>query len=1141
MPSKDFHPVALAVARIILRASGFQPLVDSMDDAAIIFDAVKNGRGPTPTRKQVQRLVRWAQDSLSSTFEAEYRNIQEGDLNAAILAVADLLNSQVFDDLSMRAVVDSSALEGRLLAGGGRRVREHLYSEDSISAFDFILRSSCRHLAEITLSAPEFGPLALQWLLRGHDRLESISKQILDSLSTFINSPYTEQDFAEFTSRYLTKVAEQLDFLDIPGIDLERTRQRYNMTMAYIPISIQRIGFEKFDCKSLDSLTQLGNLILVTGDPGSGKSTLLKWAAVEAARTFSPSKAPQQGIPFLIKLRSLPPGELPDLDNIGSPLTEGLVLQKPKQWSSALIETGRAILLFDGLDEVADDRRESIVRWISQIHQDHGRRGTKIIVTSRPSAIMQERFRLRSAMAVTIRPMPYAKIERFVALWHQTIYSGPELQGPTDWKAKADQLLARMEVDRQLSQLASNPLLCAVICALYHAHGEHLPSERSELYEALLAMLLARRDHERHGITTILSLTDTQRLVEDIALSFLNRERNELPPNDVLDILRTSLRGFRRHELRDMRPGLVLEHLVTRTGVIRQLPPDDSIDFWHKSFQEFLAARVLIEQGQENELVRYCSESSWREVIIWACSLMRQGRASSFLGKLLELIEDTDAGAEGDRLTAGERNYLTQVILSCAHFTLQLDDEIQSPLNRLISTLIPPLKEPQLTSLLRLGTAAVPLLAEALRMPLSAEGSDETIERMIEALTTIGGEEANNALANMPDAFKRRWAHLLARGWSSVGSEDYARRVLGPVPYDETTDRPITIEIESLRELRSIDYISPIYRPIAEIFCDGLDEEDLGAGSSRAIARVSLTGEVRWQDVISFLRHYTAVDELTITLIDSSDDSCKEPIPNIRKLHIQSDFYTNDVTLNLGHLAIFPSLETLEISGAVNLAGENGFTRNPQVKEVSIDHLVDLDAVSWLGNIEELHISGWLYPSLGKLAELKSLQLLDLQYSGLERLDGIKDLPELLDLNVSWSEGLRSVDDALSSKSLSLLNVEGCDQISTTDIQALYVNVDVSVGDDDLGRLSQDSPTPDLISNRWMECDLFLPSAEELGVRGWDDWSFWEEIRGDADEWATPDPGDEYTDSLASKGLVLYKSFDAWWRLQQEDDLADPR
>jgi predicted NACHT family NTPase len=308
----------------------------------------------------------------------------------------------------------------------------------------------------------------------------------------------------------------------------------------------------QFECTTLNSLTRIGDFVMITGDPGSGKSTLLKWAAVEAARSFSRADdSNQPKIPFLIKLRSLP-DSLPSLNEIGAPMTDGLVVERPDNWSGDLIESGRAILLFDGLDEVPEERRESIVGWIQQIHQDFGRRGTRIMVTSRPAAVRDWRFRLNGAVQATIIPMPHGKIERFVRLWHHSVYAAQELPASGDWKAKSDQLLAQLEGDRQLSQLAANPLLGAVICALYHARSEHLPSERPELYESLLAMLLARRDHERRGIDKPLSLTDTERLIEDVALAFLGSERDEVPRSEVLDVLRQSLSGFRNHDVRDI-------------------------------------------------------------------------------------------------------------------------------------------------------------------------------------------------------------------------------------------------------------------------------------------------------------------------------------------------------------------------------------------------------------------------------------------------------------------------------------------------------------------------------------------------------------------------------------------------------------
>lgn len=1123
MPKQDFRPVALAVVRIILRASGLQVVANSLDDAIKIADFFRGNQEYVPSRRQIEGMVKWAQTSLAATFEVESPGAAKNDITAAMLTVAELLNGQISNDLVMNSVVDSSALESQLLAHGGSRMRDSLLSEDSIAAFDIMLRSVCRHLAEVTLSAPEFGPRALQRLLQGQERLETISKQVLGNFDALINSPFTEQDFAAYTSRYLTKIAEQLDFLDIPGIDLDRHRQRYNLTMAYIPIAARSGGSGQFECATLDSLTRIGNFIMVVGDPGSGKSTLLKWAAVEAARSFlHAGKNKQQMVPFLIKLRSLP-DSLPDLDEVGAPMTDGLVVAKPPGWSKDLIESGRAMLLFDGLDEVPDDRRESIIRWINQINQDHGRRGTQIIVTSRPAAIREQRFRLMDGVPTTLLPMPHSKIERFVTLWHRSVYAAPEVRDAGDWKAKSDRLLARLEADTQLSHLASNPLLCAVVCSLYHARGEHLPSERSELYEALLAMLLARRDHERRGIETLLSLTDTERLIEDVALAFLLEERDEVSRSDVLDVLRRSLRGFRNHEVRDMRPMRVLDHFVNRTGVLRELPPYGVIDFWHKSFQEFLAARVLIDQGQDRELLSHCSESSWREVIIWACSLMRQSRASSFIKALLNAAE---SASEEDY-----KAYLVRMTLSCAHYTLQLDDSVQKRLEELAKTLVAPIRPGELGAISQLGAVAVPILADALCKGIAIKRQHVPIEELISTLTTIGGEAVNSVLAGMPDAFKREWALSLAEGWSSTGSEDYARRVLGSVPYDEKEDKPVLVKIESLRQLRSIDYLSPVYRPSVRIYWNGFDREDLGPGSTREVSRVALSGELGWADVASFLECYPAAKELNVILSrDLLTWNADESFSDVRSLDLDAK---DAVILNLDALAVFPNLETLRIFGSISIIGSKGFSGNPLVTTISIETSGSLAEVKWEGDVESLSVFPWPYASLKELVALKSLQKLDLSESeALQSLDGVRDLPELTDLDVSDCEMLKNADDALFSPSLTNINIEGSYELSSAEF--MYINV--MDGEDSLARLDADSPTPDYIADRWMY-DLSYEglSDGEIEVRGWDDWSFWEEIKGGADEWLTPNPVNQYEESLKADGLTLYDSFDEWIERQAED------
>lgn len=59
------------------------------------------------------------------------------------------------------------------------------------------------------------------------------------------------------------------------------------------------------------------------------------------------------------------------------------------------------------------------------------------------------------------------------------------------------QLLDAVRTKPDLGRLATNPLMCGLICALHRDRRGYLPHGRKELYESALSMLLTRRDRER--------------------------------------------------------------------------------------------------------------------------------------------------------------------------------------------------------------------------------------------------------------------------------------------------------------------------------------------------------------------------------------------------------------------------------------------------------------------------------------------------------------------------------------------------------------------------------------------------------------------------------------------------------------------
>lgn len=64
----------------------------------------------------------------------------------------------------------------------------------------------------------------------------------------------------------------------------------------------------------------------------------------------------------------------------------------------------------------------------------------------------------------------------------------------------------------------------------------------------------------------------------------------------------------------DERPELVLSHLLERGGVIRE-PVPGRVDFVHRTFQEYLAAREATEEEHIDTLVSHAHLDAWRETI----------------------------------------------------------------------------------------------------------------------------------------------------------------------------------------------------------------------------------------------------------------------------------------------------------------------------------------------------------------------------------------------------------------------------------------------------------------------------------------------------------------------------------------------
>jgi predicted NACHT family NTPase len=145
--------------------------------------------------------------------------------------------------------------------------------------------------------------------------------------------------------------------------------------------------------------------------------------------------------------------------------------------------------------------------------------------------------------------MRQADILTFIDHWHAAVAA--ELQDDEEKVALPDLAASLKKVvleSRSIRHLTGSPLLCALVCALHRDRHRQIPKDRIELYEACCAMLLERRDAERHiqlGDYPLLTYRQKRVLLEDLAYWMLRNGRAQANRSAVDSCFQTRLNGMR--------------------------------------------------------------------------------------------------------------------------------------------------------------------------------------------------------------------------------------------------------------------------------------------------------------------------------------------------------------------------------------------------------------------------------------------------------------------------------------------------------------------------------------------------------------------------------------------------------------------
>ena len=385
--------------------------------------------------------------------------------------------------------------------------------------------------------------------------------------------------------------------------------------------------------------------LVLLGEPGSGKTTYLKRLLLCCLKE-GPEKLglPAGMVPVFLPLRGLADPERETVDDfIERHLNEHLGL--PDDFGQKLLERGNLLLLFDGLDEVANlERRKKVARWVERVLTAHS--NCWPVVTCRfagyPEARLDARF-----LELHIQPLREDQTERFVRNWYRLVEGGLEPDHEAAQRLaeqRAGDLLATLKTGdlrtARVAEMVGNPLLLANLCLVHRDHGR-LPKDRRRLYDESVDVLLERW-RERQGPLAKVEVDQAKRALQPVA-EWLHQkeERTRASGAELEPVLEPALRAIR------WQGGGAKEFLRTvrdESGLLTGWGPDQ-FGFMHLGFQEYLAASELRRRASEagekqgvvlQELARHYGESWWQEVLLLFVAM---GNPSMFGPLMREVVK----------------------------------------------------------------------------------------------------------------------------------------------------------------------------------------------------------------------------------------------------------------------------------------------------------------------------------------------------------------------------------------------------------------------------------------------------------------------------------------------------------------------
>ena len=416
--------------------------------------------------------------------------------------------------------------------------------------------------------------------------------------------------------------------------------------------------------------------VLVEGSPGIGKTTFCLKIAHDWANDKIPKEHsfPEFEVVLLLQCRDIDGDLLEAINEQLLPQDEKIrkdLIDYVKEFHNG----EKVLIILDGLDELPKNSQDDVDKLLHKKILPY----CYVMATSR-----QERgivVRQKVDFDVLLQIEGFTEVDAFEYIRKHFRHFGPE------HLSKAERLITAIQENSFLQGLPSNPLNLLLLCVVFEDYEGKLPSRRTELYQIIVRCLL-RRFCAKHKLEVP---EDDKALEKQFEKSLL--ALGELAWRCLLE----DRHFFREGELATFESAykdLVAREigLVFKEASLKKIMPQHEYHFFHKTFQEYLAAYYLAFKLLREEINVFSDfpldfykdiTKNYRQVFLFVCGILGDEASILFkqIGEKLK-SEDWDwkhcAEQEATFLTegfseSGNAEQMAMVLCSFIPFPLTVD------------------------------------------------------------------------------------------------------------------------------------------------------------------------------------------------------------------------------------------------------------------------------------------------------------------------------------------------------------------------------------------------------------------------------------------------------------------------------------